>query len=411
MNKTAAVLGAGAAGVCAALMLKRRGWEVMLADRKPPASETSQGNAGIISASSAVPLNNPGLRRNIISLLADKGGGLDWRWQYVAANISWFARFFYYASAAQSKRRARALYLLISRAQKLHREWAAELDDNPVCRRGWIKAYRSARSFERGAFEREMWDGLGVSYEILNAAETAAAPGILPVFHAAVRLPSAEAAVSPGGRIRAYAELFARAGGRFVRGEIARLERRKNEWEIQFTGGKTERAAHALVALGPWSKNFLQNINIRLPMGYERGGHRHFDMDENAPPIVLCDMDGGYNAVMQNGKLRMTSGVHLADLESPPNAGQLDRAEEKLREAVAGAGKANGEDWFGARPTLPDSLPAVGRLKPENLWLATGGQHIGFMTAPAIGELAASLMSGETPPVPAPPFAPSRFAI
>ena len=61
-NKTdVIVLGAGIVGVSVAYAARQRGMSVVLVDRREPGSETSYGNAGIISSGSIFPLNQPSL--------------------------------------------------------------------------------------------------------------------------------------------------------------------------------------------------------------------------------------------------------------------------------------------------------------------------------------------------------------
>ena len=55
------VLGAGIVGVSAAYAARQRGLSVVLVDRREPGSETSYGNAGILSSGSITPLNVPSL--------------------------------------------------------------------------------------------------------------------------------------------------------------------------------------------------------------------------------------------------------------------------------------------------------------------------------------------------------------
>src|SRR5882757_7615530 len=57
------VLGAGIVGVSAAYAARQRGLSVILVDRREPGSETSYGNAGILSSGSILPLNKPSLER------------------------------------------------------------------------------------------------------------------------------------------------------------------------------------------------------------------------------------------------------------------------------------------------------------------------------------------------------------
>ena len=60
-----AVLGAGIVGVSTAYAARERGMSVVLIDRREPGSETSYGNAGIISRGSITPLNHPSLWKSL----------------------------------------------------------------------------------------------------------------------------------------------------------------------------------------------------------------------------------------------------------------------------------------------------------------------------------------------------------
>ena len=67
--------------------------------------------------------------------------------------------------------------------------------------------------------------------------------------------------------------------------------------------------------------------------------------------------------------------------------------------------------WTGARPTLPDYLPAIGRSRAApNLIYAFGHQHLGVTLAAITGELVASAARGLAPAVPLAPFDIRRFA-
>ena len=66
--------------------------------------------------------------------------------------------------------------------------------------------------------------------------------------------------------------------------------------------------------------------------------------------------------------------------------------------------------WMGCRPTLPDSLPAIGRLRcAPGIIAAFGHQHLGLTLAAITGELVASIASGTPASVDLSPFAIERF--
>ena len=53
------IVGAGIQGVCNALFLQKKGFEVILFDRDEPGNAASYGNAGHFSPYASVPLNRP----------------------------------------------------------------------------------------------------------------------------------------------------------------------------------------------------------------------------------------------------------------------------------------------------------------------------------------------------------------
>jgi D-amino-acid dehydrogenase len=65
---------------------------------------------------------------------------------------------------------------------------------------------------------------------------------------------------------------------------------------------------------------------------------------------------------------------------------------------------------MGARPTLPDYLPAIGRVPgTKGVSYAFGHNHLGLTLAPITGELVAGMLGDDTLSVPLPPFGLSRF--
>ena len=87
------VLGAGIVGVSTAYAARERGMSVILVDRREPGSETSYGNAGIISSGSISPLNNPSLWKALPKYLTNRHAALRWNPVWAVQNAGWvFAR-------------------------------------------------------------------------------------------------------------------------------------------------------------------------------------------------------------------------------------------------------------------------------------------------------------------------------
>src|SRR5271154_3289212 len=103
------VLGAGIVGVSAAFAARQRGMSVVLVDRREPGSETSYGNAGIISSGSIFPLNQPSPFGNLQKYLPNPHPALRWDVGWALKNPPWNARFLASARASQTKPPAQAL--------------------------------------------------------------------------------------------------------------------------------------------------------------------------------------------------------------------------------------------------------------------------------------------------------------
>jgi D-amino-acid dehydrogenase len=65
---------------------------------------------------------------------------------------------------------------------------------------------------------------------------------------------------------------------------------------------------------------------------------------------------------------------------------------------------------MGFRPSLPDSLPAIGfSRESRNIVYAFGHGHLGLTQSAATGRLVADLLAGAPPAIDLTPFSPQRF--
>src|SRR5450631_3650118 len=97
------VLGAGIVGVSAAYAVQQRGLSVVLIDRRAPGSETSYGNAGILSSGSILPLNKPSLWSALPTYMTNRHPALRWDPAWAIRNIDWIVRFLANATTSRIK--------------------------------------------------------------------------------------------------------------------------------------------------------------------------------------------------------------------------------------------------------------------------------------------------------------------
>jgi D-amino-acid dehydrogenase len=409
-NADVIVLGAGIVGVSTAYAVRQRGLSVVLVDRREPGSETSYGNAGVLSSGSIFPLNKPSLLRALPKYLMNRHPALRWDPVWSMRNAPWLCAFLASALPAHVRPRAAALHHLIAASLKLHREWIVKADATERLREtGWLKAWRGDAAALATA-EQALLAEYGIRSEVLDRqAISALEPNIVPAYTVGLLHTDTASVDSPGAVVKAYARMFAGSGGTIRQSEIKSLLPDGDGWRVMLTDGGLS-ARHVVVALGPWSKDLLQPLGYRVPMAFERGYHQEFKPNPaRALRRPIHDADGSFVMTPMQLGIRVTSGVELTARDAPPSFAQLD-AVVPLARGVVGFGDAVGEPWRGARPTLPDSLPMIGPApRHSGLWLAFGHQHIGFTTGPATGAAIAAMVGGTPPPFDAEPFSPGRY--
>jgi D-amino-acid dehydrogenase len=404
------VLGAGIVGVSAAYAARQRGLSVILVDRREPGSETSYGNAGILSSGSILPLNKPSLWSALPGYLTNRHAALRWDPAWAMRNIDWLVRFLASAAPSRTKPRATALHGLIGASLKLHREWIVKADAAQRIREtGWLKAWRSdavAAAKQEQAFLAEY----GIASQLLDRqAISALEPNILPVYKVGLLHTQTASVDSPGAVVKAYARMFAGSGGEVRQSDIKAIMPDGEGWRVVLADGEML-ARHVVVALGPWSADLLRPLGYRVPLAFERGYHQEFKPNPaRSLQRPIHDAEGSFLMTSMEQGIRVTTGVELTARDAPSSFAQLDAVVPVAR-GVIEFGEPVGEPWRGARPTLPDSLPMIGPApRHSGLWFAFGNQHIGFTTGPATGAAIAAMITATQPPFDAAPFSPGRY--
>jgi D-amino-acid dehydrogenase len=404
------VLGAGIVGVSTAIAARQRNLSVILIDRREPGSETSYGNAGILSSGSILPLNKPSLWSALPGYITNRHAALRWDPAWTIRNIGWVARFLANATSSQTRPRATALHGLIGASLKLHRQWIVKADAAQRIREtGWLKVWRSDAT-EAAKQEQAFLAEYGIKSELLDRqAISALEPNIVPVYKVGLLHTQTASVDSPGAVVKAYARMFAGSGGEIRQSEIRTIAQDGEGWRVVLSDGAIS-ARHVVVALGPWSADLLRPLGYRVPLAFERGYHREFKPNPARSLLrPIHDAEGSFLMTPMEQGIRVTTGVELTARDAPSSFAQLDAVVPVAR-GVVEFGEAVGQPWRGSRPTLPDSLPMIGPApRHRGLWLAFGNQHIGLTTGPATGTAIAAMIDGAAPSFDVRPFSPNRY--
>jgi glycine/D-amino acid oxidase-like deaminating enzyme len=93
-----AIIGAGIQGVCTALFLQKKGFNVTLFDRDEPGNAASYGNAGHFSPYASLQLNRTDILSDVPAMLLSSRGPLALKWNYIPKMIPWFTKFVFNSS-------------------------------------------------------------------------------------------------------------------------------------------------------------------------------------------------------------------------------------------------------------------------------------------------------------------------
>jgi D-amino-acid dehydrogenase len=407
------VLGAGIAGVSAALHLQQRRRSVLLVDRRGPGEETSYGNAGIVQREGVVPYPFPRDPALVLKYAFNLLPEANLHWRALPGIAPWLYRYWRASTPARVAATARAMRPLIERCIVEHEALMAPAGVLGLMRRtGYLRVYRSARALDAAlAKDAGDRDAYGVNFEALDRAQVASLePHLKDSVAGGVLMPDPASVADPGAVVKAYAGLFEEHGGRILRGEARTLQEAAPGWQVE-TADDVASAPAAVVALGPWADDLFRALGYRFPLGVKRGYHRHFSAQGNATlhrPVL--DAERGYVLAPMAAGIRLTTGVEFAPRDAPPTPVQLERSLAAARELFPLGAPADGRTWLGRRPCLPDMLPIVGPApRHRGLWLDFGHHHLGFTLGPVTGRLLAELMTGEAPFTDPSPYRADRF--
>lgn len=408
----AMVLGAGIVGTCVALHLARRGLSVALIDRAGIGEQTSYGNAGIIEGNTVFPPAFPADWGALARIALKRASEANYHLAFLPQIAPWLIAFRAASRPARLIETARLIRPLYARAVAEHEALLADAGATQFLRKtGWLKLYRSEGAFRALQAEFDTAAQFGLPLQVLDiGGAQALEPSLKPVFARAVFWPQAASVSNPLGVTRAYAARFRALGGITLTGDARSLHRAGNRWRVETDEGAVD-APEVVVALGPWARELLDPLGLKLPLMVKRGYHRHFRAQGNASlarPVL--DAASGYVITPMEMGFRITTGVEFAPRDAAPSPVQFDRIMPRARELFPLGERADDKTWLGARPCFPDSRPVIGRAPGlAGLWLAVGHAHWGLTLGPATGRMLAEMMAGATPFCDPTPYRAERF--
>lgn len=407
-----AVIGAGIIGVSTAFKLQQAGRTAVLIDRRGIAEETSRGNAGAFAFSDVIPMATSGVLQKLPRWLSDPLGPLTIRPEYLPQITPWLLRFWRagWPDRVAASLKAQSAMMRLARTEAEALIAGAGLD-GMIRRDGVLELYESEDELRKTARDDAAKSAEGIEFRHVRGAELAELqPGLSPRITCATFIPKWQTVSDPYDYAVAVGKAAMALGASFRRADVEELRPDEDGVTLVLSDGSALRARQVVVAGGAWSKRLTQPLGDAIPLETERGYNTtlpgySFDLKRQ---LVF----GGHGFVvtpLESG-IRIGGAVELGGLDLPPNFKRADAMLTKAASFMPGLVTTGGKQWMGFRPSLPDSLPAIGfSRRSRHIVYAFGHGHLGLTQSAGTGKLVTELITGTTPSLDLTPFSPQRF--
>lgn len=410
--RTTIVVGAGVAGLSAALHLLRMGHRVVLIDPLPSPGGASFGNAGLISADTVVPISLPGMLRNVPGWLSDPLGPLSVRPAYLPKAAPWLAKWVRAGRMDRVRKIAEALRALHVRAFDHWKDLLGETGYYELIRpSGQVQVWDTSTETPTAKIERGLRTDFGVRSEVLGADDIRQMfPGIARNIGRGVFIPGNGYTVSPPRLIRTLAQIFCREGGTVLAERALKLVPESSGGWFVLTNVGNHRARNVVVAAGAWSGQLIRPLGIKVPLETERGYHVMLPNPSVSLGLPILHKSRAFGMTPMEEGIRVAGTVEIAGLDAPPDERRARILHERAKRLFPELECGEPTLWMGHRPSTPDSLPVLGPAPGhDGLFLCFGHGHFGMTGGPPSGKLVAQLVAGQSPDIDPAPYSASRF--
>ncbi len=403
------IIGAGIQGVCNALFLQKKGFDVIIFDREDPGCGASYGNAGHFSPYASVPLNRPDVLTDIPAMLLSSKGPLALKWNYVPKMVPWFLKFIRNCTKSKMMHTAKYMHQILDLALPAYDELFKEIDLDDLIKCNGIMYIWNNQNIKSRELEIKIRNELGVKQKLLKPKEIHdLEPNIKPIYDGGVFYEYAKHTTNPKKVLNKLFNLFLKKGGKFLKHNVKELN-----FDDQKPIIRTELQRFIfdkiIIACGAFSKKFSDDLYEDIPLDTERGYHIHFKGFQHliSRPVVFSNRGFGMTPMDQG--LRVVGTVEFGGLENPSSKSRIKNLINNAKFMLNDLPEHE-DEWLGFRPTLPDFLPVIGPSKNyKNVFYSFGHHHLGWTLGAISGKIVSKMISEEKTNLDLDPYSSLRF--
>jgi D-amino-acid dehydrogenase len=403
------VLGGGVVGVAAAYYLGRDGHEVEVIERNAQAaSETSYGNAGLVSPGDSYAWASPAALAVFIKSLYRRDLGIKVGINLDPAFIAWTWKFLFQCTHERAHintlRKLRLAYYSKICINDIQAYTEVAYDDG---RKGILYFYRSEESLDAGARHMQILADNGLTLEKIDARRMvelepglkSAAPEIAGALYSPIDQTGDSCKFSRN--LAQWCEKNLSVRFRFAT-KITAIETAGD----RVTGVATDKgkltADAIVVALGPETPLITRAIGLNIPIYPVKGYSATIPLADPSlgPTMGGVDEDRLIAYSRLGDRLRVASTAEFAGYDRTYKPADFRRLLATAKDLFPGCvDEAKAEYWAGLRPMTPTSVPILGPARYRNLFLDCGHGHVGWTMAAGSGKFVADLVAGRKPEI------------
>ena len=410
--KTIIVIGAGIVGVSTAIWLQRSGFKVTIIDQKGPATGASHGNAGILAASSIIPVPNPSLIKKLPFYLLSKDSPVFFKMSYLPKMFPFLISYLSKSNLREVNKYAERMTPLIFDTVCQHKSLAKGTGaEKFISYQDYCFGYETEKNFLNDKKVWKLRQKHGLPFEVVNGNEFSNFdPFYKDLFDVIVKCKNHGKINDPGLYVKTLCDHFLSQGGELIISKVNDISSKNLNDAIVKIESDSLIANKIVVATGAWSKKILKKFKIKMPLESERGYHVEYVEPNFYPKVPMMLTSKKFVITPMDGRIRVAGLVEFAGLKALKRKPPLNLLKNKIKVLFPNLKCKEKIEWLGHRPALVDSLPMLGYLdKNKQILVAFGHQHLGLTAGAKTGRIVSDLIIGNDIKLKISNYRPNRF--
>ncbi|MEM0383245.1 MAG: FAD-dependent oxidoreductase [Candidatus Caldarchaeum sp.] len=397
------VVGGGVVGLLTSFMLKRKGFDVVVAAGKDMTKAASWGNAGYLAAGFGSPIPSAESISQILKWMMSGESPVKVSPSFFLKEITpsgWITQYLRDSRKTTGLEYALRLRKTCLESVELLKKIIEELSLETDFRSdGILEVYKRRESLEKHLQLLEANKELQLDYKFMDRQECLEEGPLLSKDIVGGILFREDMSLTPFKLVTALRSVLKeKLAAPVIDEDVVKINVEDGRVSsMTLAGGSSLSAREYVVCAGVHTRRLLSQAGVELPIVPAYG---YMVMTEPASDRLSRPTAGGEFRVAMSqtaeGNLRATGFFELSNTSQPPLEERCRYLRQKAAEYVPVFAKLNIiQKWFGARPCTPDGLPVVGRVGYRNLVVAAGHCRLGVTTAASTAKTVADILTGQ----------------